>query len=71
MSSVTSDNEKGSPEHEATETPPASQFVPPTFPDGGREAWLVVLGAMIVNGCSFGYASSFGYVYSIIDIYVY
>jgi len=62
MSSITSEAEKGVPEHEATEAQPVSQYVPPTFPDGGREAWLVVLGAMIVNGCSFGYASSFGYV---------
>ncbi|KAF4551073.1 Aspyridones efflux protein apdF-like protein [Elsinoe fawcettii] len=29
-------------------------------PDGGTRAWLVVLGAMIINGCSFGYSSSFG-----------
>ncbi|KAK9428110.1 MFS general substrate transporter [Lipomyces doorenjongii] len=30
------------------------------FPDGGLRAWLVVLGAMIVLGCSFGYLSAFG-----------
>ncbi|KAK9365620.1 MFS general substrate transporter [Lipomyces kononenkoae] len=31
-----------------------------SFPDGGLRAWLVVLGAMIVLGCSFGYLSAFG-----------
>jgi len=64
MSFVVSDGvEKGVPEHEATETAvtaPVQQYAPPTFPEGGRKAWLVVFGAMIVNGCSFGYASSFG-----------
>lgn len=30
------------------------------FPDGGLRSWLVVLGAMIVMGCSFGYLSAFG-----------
>jgi len=39
-----------------TETPRG----PPPVPEGGTKAWLVVFGAMIVNACSFGYASSFG-----------
>lgn len=34
---------------------------PPSFPDGGTRAWLVVLGSMLVMGCSFGYLSAFGY----------
>lgn len=63
MAFVAQDSEKGIPEHDAAETAvtaPVQQHEPPTFPEGGRQAWLVVLGAMIVNGCSFGYASSFG-----------
>ncbi|PSK60228.1 Riboflavin transporter MCH5 [Elsinoe australis] len=41
---------------------PSKSTPPPhlTIPDGGTRAWLVVLGAMIINGCSFGYSSSFG-----------
>ncbi|KAK9237009.1 MFS general substrate transporter [Lipomyces kononenkoae] len=31
-----------------------------SFPDGGRQAWLVVVGSMIVLGCSFGYLNAFG-----------
>lgn len=35
---------------------------PPDFPEGGMKGWLVVVGAMIVTGCNFGYVSAFGYV---------
>ncbi|CCM01237.1 uncharacterized protein FIBRA_03285 [Fibroporia radiculosa] len=31
-----------------------------TIPDGGLQAWLVILGAWIVNFCTFGYSTSFG-----------
>lgn len=41
---------------ERTDPPPG----PPAFPEGGLEAWLVVTGAMIVLGCSFGAVSAFG-----------
>ena len=30
------------------------------FPDGGFEAWLVVLGAFVALFCSFGYLNAFG-----------
>ena len=33
----------------------------PSYPEGGLRAWLVVLGAGMVLGCTFGYVSSFGY----------
>ncbi|KAF3935375.1 hypothetical protein ABW20_dc0100326 [Dactylellina cionopaga] len=38
------------------------QAAPPaiTFPDGGLQAWLVVLGAAIALFCSFGYVNAFG-----------
>lgn len=29
------------------------------FPDGGLRSWLVLLGAVLVMGCSFGYLSAF------------
>ncbi|KAJ6512372.1 MFS general substrate transporter [Mycena vulgaris] len=32
----------------------------PTFPEGGRDAWLVVLGAFLLNTTAFGYALSYG-----------
>lgn len=41
-------------------TPPANKFVPPTFPEGGRHAWLVVFGSMLVLGCTLDYISTFG-----------
>ena len=31
-----------------------------SFPDGGREAWLVVMGGFVLSFCSFGYLNSFG-----------
>ena len=34
----------------------------PDFPEGGLKGWLVVIGAMVTTGCSFGYVSAFGYV---------
>lgn len=34
--------------------------VPPTFPEGGLQGWLVVIGAMMASGCCFGYLSAFG-----------
>ncbi|KAK9349870.1 MFS general substrate transporter [Lipomyces doorenjongii] len=40
--------------------PPDAAFHHVSFPDGGLRAWLVVLGAMIVLGCSFDYLSAFG-----------
>ncbi|KAF3089190.1 hypothetical protein TWF569_007268 [Orbilia oligospora] len=38
------------------------QEVPPeiTFPDGGLQAWLIVLGTAISMFCSFGYVNAFG-----------
>jgi len=42
-----------------TEKPPQPPAFP-TFPDGGTRAWLVVIGAMLANACSFGYSGSFG-----------
>ncbi|GAB7353672.1 hypothetical protein MBLNU459_g4078t1 [Dothideomycetes sp. NU459] len=33
---------------------------PPPCPEGGLQGWLVVVGAMMIMGCCFGYVSSFG-----------
>ena len=49
-------------EHEEKSNAQGPTFQP-DFPEGGARAWLVVLGAMIVMGCSFGYLSAFGYVH--------
>ncbi|GAM86507.1 hypothetical protein ANO11243_045210 [Dothideomycetidae sp. 11243] len=51
------DEEKGESPAPVTETS-APQM--PSFPEGGARAWGVVLGSMIINGCSFGYATAFG-----------
>jgi hypothetical protein len=32
----------------------------PSFPEGGREAWLVVLGCFAVMFFTFGYTNAFG-----------
>lgn len=32
------------------------------YPEGGLEAWLVVLGATVAVGCTLGYVNAFGYV---------
>ncbi|KAK6519228.1 hypothetical protein TWF281_003064 [Arthrobotrys megalospora] len=41
---------------------PEKQAPPPeiTFPDGGLQSWLVVVGASIALFCSFGYVNAFG-----------
>lgn len=31
------------------------------YPEGGRQAWLVVSGAAAVMFCTFGYLTGFGY----------
>ncbi|KAJ7288634.1 MFS general substrate transporter [Mycena rebaudengoi] len=41
--------------------------VPPTFPEGGLQAWCTVAGAFLIQFCGFGYTTSFG-VYQ--DFYV-
>ena len=57
----TAEKETGSASDVNTTTEkPAQPPAFPTFPDGGTRAWLVVLGAMLANGCSFGYSGSFG-----------
>ncbi|KAJ6451780.1 MFS general substrate transporter [Mycena sanguinolenta] len=33
---------------------------PPTFPDGGLQAWATVAGAFLIQFCGFGYTTSFG-----------
>ncbi|KIK65186.1 hypothetical protein GYMLUDRAFT_160269 [Collybiopsis luxurians FD-317 M1] len=42
------------------ETPEAHSSVLPTFPDGGRDAWTVVIGAWIAVFVSFGFLNAFG-----------
>ncbi len=59
-----SDAEKGGPQNTWAQGGGAGGF--PSFPDGGVRAWLVVLGSMIIMGCSFGYLSAFGYVLSLV-----
>lgn len=43
-------------EGEAKPSPPQ----PPTFPDGGREAWIVVIGAWLAIFVAFGFLNAFG-----------
>ncbi|KAK6540615.1 hypothetical protein TWF694_008010 [Orbilia ellipsospora] len=52
--------EEGTMVEQANDT--EKQAPPPavTFPDGGLQAWLVVLGAAIALFCSFGYVNAFG-----------
>lgn len=40
--------------------PPPEDVPPPTFTEGGRQAWLTVLGAFGVQFSTFGYATSYG-----------
>ncbi|KIX08871.1 uncharacterized protein Z518_03528 [Rhinocladiella mackenziei CBS 650.93] len=54
VANVSDDTE---PKNEGTTTAPPFET---TFPEGGWRAWLVVLGSMILLGCSFGWLSSFG-----------
>ncbi|KAI8635186.1 major facilitator superfamily domain-containing protein [Xylariaceae sp. FL1651] len=53
------DSEKG---EGAPAPPPAAPagFNPADFPDGGREAWLVVFGAFLALFCSFGLVNCIG-----------
>lgn len=55
------DSEKG--EVESAPTPPPvnpTGFNPADFPDGGREAWLVVFGGFLALFCSFGLVNCIG-----------
>ncbi|KAF8155548.1 major facilitator superfamily domain-containing protein [Crassisporium funariophilum] len=45
---------------EGGEKPTILKPVPPTFPDGGREAWTVVAGAWLAVFVSFGFLNAFG-----------
>ncbi|KAJ3745859.1 major facilitator superfamily domain-containing protein [Lentinula detonsa] len=47
------------PESESKPEPPS----PPSFPDGGREAWAVVTGAWLAVFVSFGFLNAFGTYY--------
>ncbi|KAJ7658890.1 major facilitator superfamily domain-containing protein [Mycena rosella] len=38
----------------------AKDLSPPTFPEGGLQAWATVAGAFLVQFCGFGYTTSFG-----------
>jgi hypothetical protein len=56
---LNTDSEKG----EAAPPPPAAAptgFNPADFPDGGREAWLVVFGGFLALFCSFGLVNCIG-----------
>jgi hypothetical protein len=58
---LSTDAEKG--ENAPTPTPaPAAPtgFNPADFPDGGREAWLVVFGGFLALFCSFGLVNCIG-----------
>ena len=52
---IDGDGTMGKPAAEDAPTPPAG----PTFPDGGRDAWLVVLGGFLAFYCGLGYISSY------------
>ncbi|KAI1170701.1 major facilitator superfamily domain-containing protein [Nemania sp. FL0916] len=58
---LTVDTEKGEGES-APAPPPAAPagFNPADFPDGGREAWLVVFGGFLALFCSFGLVNCIG-----------
>lgn len=45
---------------EPTEIPPSQSQGPPTFPEGGRDAWLTLVGAWAVMFVTFGYMNAFG-----------
>ncbi|KAL3459463.1 putative MFS monocarboxylate transporter [Aspergillus heterothallicus] len=45
----------------ASEEPTVEANLPPSFPEGGLEAWSVVAGSSIVLACAFGYLASFGH----------
>lgn len=54
---ATADNK---PDNAPAGPPPGSGFHPSDFPDGGLEAWLVVLGAWCGLFCTFGFVSCIG-----------
>ncbi|KAI1187680.1 major facilitator superfamily domain-containing protein [Nemania serpens] len=57
----TIDSEKGEVENAPTPPPAApTGFNPADFPDGGREAWLVVFGGFLALFCSFGLVNCIG-----------
>ncbi|EPS41600.1 hypothetical protein H072_4486 [Dactylellina haptotyla CBS 200.50] len=60
---VKKDLDEGTTVEDAEPIGDAEKQAPPptiTFPDGGLQAWLVVLGAAIALFCSFGYVNAFG-----------
>lgn len=58
---MNTDSEKGEGDN-APAPPPAAPagFNPADFPDGGREAWLVVFGGFLALFCSFGLVNCIG-----------
>lgn len=50
------DAEKGGP----PQAPPNPMMDPKSFPDGGRDAWLCVLGGFCALFCSFGWINCIG-----------
>ncbi len=60
---MNTDSEKGEVEGESAPVPPPAApagFNPADFPDGGREAWLVVFGGFLALFCSFGLVNCIG-----------
>ena len=47
-------------ENEPLSAPPEQKTTLPPPPDGGLQAWLMVVGAFTSNFCTFGYLNSFG-----------
>ncbi|KXN89223.1 Riboflavin transporter MCH5 [Leucoagaricus sp. SymC.cos] len=45
------------------ETPEVRPPAPPAFPDGGRDAWTVVVGAWLAVFVSFGFLNAFGRIF--------
>ncbi|KAI1115680.1 major facilitator superfamily domain-containing protein [Nemania sp. NC0429] len=54
------DSEKGEVENALAPPPAPTGFNPADFPDGGREAWLVVFGGFLALFCSFGLVNCIG-----------
>ncbi|KAJ7320838.1 monocarboxylate permease-like protein [Mycena albidolilacea] len=47
-------------EKDLESSPPKPPVGPPPFPEGGREAWIVVVGAFLAVFVSFGFLNAFG-----------
>ncbi|KAL4063776.1 MFS general substrate transporter [Scleroderma citrinum] len=54
------ENSKSSSDVQVPPSPESALPTPPTFPEGGLQAWLTILGGSIIVFCTFGTVQSFG-----------